>query len=44
MWIHWNGTEDGFITYLEEYNVSPYHIVQGWLPLEMREHTPYAIN
>ncbi|MDJ0589427.1 MAG: XisI protein [Pleurocapsa sp. MO_226.B13] len=44
VWIHWDGTEDGFIIYLEEHGVPPSQIVQGWLPPEMRQHTPYAIN
>lgn len=23
VWIHWDGTEDGFISYLEEHDVPP---------------------
>ncbi|GAB4535406.1 MAG: hypothetical protein Tsb0014_22370 [Pleurocapsa sp.] len=44
VWIHWDGTEEGFITYLEEHNVPRSQIVQGWLPPEMRQHTAYAVN
>ncbi len=44
VWIHWDGTEDGFITYLEEHNVPSSQIVQAWLPPEMRKHTAYAVN
>ena len=44
VWLHWDGTEDGFITYLEENDVPASQIVQGWLPPEMRKHTPYAVN
>ena len=44
VWIHWDGTEDGFITYLEEHNVPPSQIVQAWLPPQMRKHTAYAVD
>ncbi|MEL6442379.1 MAG: element excision factor XisI family protein [Cyanobacteria bacterium J06621_8] len=44
VWIHWDGTEEGFINYLEQNQVPCDQIVQGWLPPEMRQHTDYAVN
>jgi XisI protein len=44
IWVHHDDTKDGIVDELLEAGVPYKHIVMGWHPPDVRQHTPFAVD
>lgn len=44
IWVHYDATEDGVVTDLENFNIPKDQIVLGFMPKYKRKYTDYAVE